>query len=268
MRWLFLAFLSLALLPACTAGERSSSPAYIALGDSLSQGIGASDAEATGFVPVVHARLGDGYELINLSHSGDTSQDLLDHGHLHQAIAEIEERNGDDDRGNDVRLVTLEIGGNDLLRLYYSLVLTGACPDLEAALAKAECGDALRQALDGFEPNLDTALDRLEQADPSLTIVLLTLYNPFAHLPVGKLGELSLEGKPDTPFPEGLNDIIRRVAEGRDNLTVVDLHPLFEGRTDELVSIDGIHPNDEGYRVMADAVLGALDEGGANGGSP
>lgn len=261
MRWLFLAFFSLALLSACTGGERSSSPAYIALGDSLSQGIGASDTDATGFVPLVHKSLGDGYELINLSHSGDTSQDLLDHGHLHQAIAEIEERNGDGDEGNDVRLVTLEIGGNDLLRLYFSLVVPGTCSSVETALERAECVDPLVSALESFKPNLASILDQLKEADPSLTIVLLTLYNPFSHLGgTGEIGELALEGLPGTPFPDGLNDLIRAQAQQREDVTLVDLYPLFQGKTARLIAGDLIHPNDEGYRVMAEAVLGALEE--------
>ena len=229
---------------------------YLALGDSLSEGVGASDPNGTGFVPLVHDSL-DGFELMNLGHSGDTSTDLIEHGHLDRAIDEIEGRNGDENAANDVRLVTLEIGGNDLLRIYFSLVQTRVCPDVATALEKQVCVDALRSALDGFGPNLEAALDRLHEADAALPIVLLTLYNPFGHLPEGKLGALSLEGRPDTPFPEGLNDIIRSVAEGRDSLSVVDLYPLFEGRSEDLIAGDVIHPNDAGYEVMADAVIAA-----------
>jgi lysophospholipase L1-like esterase len=263
---LFLAF----VIAACgSATKRSSDPTatpnstatghplYIALGDSLSQGFGASDMSKTAFVPLVAANL-NGYELLNLGHGGDTSTDLFQHGHFDDAIAKIEERNGDADKGNDVRLVTLEIGGNDLLQIYFSLVVTGACPDLESSLAKPQCVDALRSALDGFRPNLKKALDGLRDADASLPILLLTLYNPFQHfLGVGELGELSLEGKAGTPFPEGLNDIIREVASGRDDVTVVDVYARFQGRSQELIAGDLIHPNDAGYQVMADAVIEA-----------
>ena len=128
-------------------------------------------------------------------------------------------------------------------------------------MAKPQCADALRSAFDGFRPNLTATLDRLREADPSLRILLLTLYNPFEHVPgVGGIGDLSLEGKPATPFTEGLNDIIRDIAQGRDDVTVVDIYPLFQGRSQELISGDGIHPNDEGYRVMADAVTAALNK--------
>jgi lysophospholipase L1-like esterase len=258
-RWLLPALVLVAIGARCAAEPRPDAGLYIALGDSLSAGVGASEAKTKGFVPLVHASLGGGFDLLNLGHSGDTSGDLIDHGHLDDAIAEIEARNGDDRTDNDVRLVTLEIGGNDLLRIYFSLVLPGICADLESALEEPRCTEALTSALEGFEPNLADTLDRLYEADPELTVVLLTLYNPFDHLAgLGALGELSLEGMADTAFPDGLNDIIRRVG-GERGAVLADVYPLFLGRSAELVSPDGIHPNDDGYRVMADAVIAALD---------
>jgi lysophospholipase L1-like esterase len=245
--------------PPARAGTPPGTGLYIALGDSLSFGIGASDAGTTSFVALVHARLGSDFQLMNLGVPGATSQDLVDRD-LSRAVQEIEQRKADSDPNNDVRLVTLEIGGNDLLHLYASLVQTGLCANVETTLAKPQCAEALRSAFDGFRPNLTAALDRLREADPSLRILLLTLYNPFEHLPgVGEIGDLSLEGKPDTPFPQGLNDIIRAIAQGRNDVTVVDIYPLFQGRSQELIFGDGIHPNDVGYRVMADAVTAALN---------
>jgi lysophospholipase L1-like esterase len=243
-----------------TAGASAADRAiYIALGDSLSQGFGASDMGSTAFVPLVATHLGGDFFLMNLGHGGDTSTDLFDHGHFDEAISTIEERNRDNNDANDVKLVTLEIGGNDLLGVYFSLVVTGACPDLQTSLNKPQCVDALRSALDGFRPNLAKALDGLRDADPALRVLLLTLYNPFQHFPgVGELGELSLEGKAGTPFPEGLNDIISDVASGRDDVTVVDVYARFQGHSQEFISGDFIHPNDAGYQVMADAVIEAL----------
>ena len=246
--------------PAGTPAGTNTPPGglYIALGDSLSAGVGASGASTT-FVALVHASFGGAVALENLGVSGATSQDLLDRGSLDRAAGEIEERNRDDDPANDVRLVTLEIGGNDLLSIYFSLVQTGACPDLETALTNPECTDALTSTFEGFRPNLTAVLDRLHDADPELPVLLLTLYNPFDYLPnVGPLGDLSLEGQPDTPFEDGLNDVIRAIADGRGGVTVVDIYPLFRGRSLELISPDGVHPNDAGYRVMADAVIAAL----------
>ncbi len=255
----FLLAVPLFFLIAGCASDGSSDPGlYVALGDSLSEGVGAS-SESTAFVPLVHADLGDEFELLNLGHSGDTSADLVDHDHLDQAIAEVEQRNRDDDADNDVKLVTLEIGGNDLLELTTSPLLALICLVLDEALANSVCVNALEDTLDRFAANLPAALDRLQDADPDLTIVVMTLYNPFSGgiEAVDELAELALEGQANTPFPEGLNDIVRSEVEDR-GLILVDWYPLFDGKADDYIADDLVHPNDTGYGLMAEAVLEAV----------
>lgn len=236
-----------------------SAPLYIALGDSLSYGVGASDRFTTAFVPLVHEALPEGTGLLNLGHSGDDSFEISQHGHLDQAVGEIARRNNDSDPGNDVVLVTLEIGGNDLLDIFFDYVVPGTCPNVTESLQRPQCVAQLEEALGNFGPNLRGILDRLLDADPNLNLVLMTLYNPFsgAFEPLDPLGELSLEGMPDTPFPEGLNDIIRAEAEAK-GVTLADVYPLFLGKGKEYIAQDIIHPNDTGYRVMADAVIASL----------
>jgi lysophospholipase L1-like esterase len=262
MRPFLLAIPLLLLLVGCASGDssdgRSEPGLYIALGDSLSEGVGASN-RSKAFVPLVHAGLGEAFELQNLGHSGDTSGDLVNHDHLAQAIREVEQRNRDDDTGNDVKLVTLEIGGNDLLELTRSPLLAVICLVLEEALTRSACVNALEDTLDRFEVNLTTALDRLQDADPELTIVVMTLYNPFSGgiEAADELAEVALEGQVETPVPEGLNDIIRSEVEDR-GLILVEWYPLFVGKAGEYIADDVIHPNDAGHGVMADAVLEAV----------
>jgi len=236
-------------------------PLYIALGDSLSHGVGATDRTTTAFVPLVREGLGPDVRLLNLGHSGDDSFEITEHGHLGEAVAAIEERNGDDDEDNDVVLVTLEIGGNDLLDLYFDLVVPGICPNVPEGLQRPVCVDAFRDALDAFSPNLRGILAALREADPELRIVLMTLYNPFSGSAITSfepIGELGLEGTPGTVFPEGLNDVIRAEGEAA-GVILADVYPAFVGKGGEYIALDLIHPNDAGYRVMADAVLAAID---------
>src|SRR3990170_6182375 len=177
MRWLPAAALVVAFLAACRSGEPpegvSGPGAYIALGDSLSEGVGASVRGESDFVSRVRDSLPGEFELLNLGESGDTSGDLIDHGHLDQAVDEVERRRDDDDADNDVKLVTLEIGGNDLLNIFFDLVLPGTCPSLKEALAKPVCVGAPRFPADAFGPNLAAAIDRLQAADPDLPIALM-----------------------------------------------------------------------------------------------
>ena len=236
---------------------------YVALGDSLSAGVGATVYTEQGFVPLIHEALGRQFALLNLGIAGYTSTQMIEEGTLERAITEIEQRNHDDNAGNDVEVVTLEIGGNDLLDIFFDLVLPGRCPNVTQGLERPECVDALRRALDRYEPNLDLILDRLHEADPDLNIFLMTLYNPWSggDPALSGLAELALEGDPATPFPEGLQDIIRRQAEAND-VPLVEVYPLFAGKTKEFIASDRIHPNDAGYRVMADAVLAEVREAG------
>jgi len=110
------------------------------------------------------------------------------------------------------------------------------------------------------EAQRSVMIDLLREADPDVRIVLLTLYNPFSGSTVPAfepIGDLALEGAPDTPFPEGLNDRIRAEAQAA-GVTLADLYPLFVGKGREYIALDLIHPNDTGYRVMADTVLASL----------
>ena len=243
---------------------RISGRLYIALGDSLSAGVGASGFDPKkGFVGLVHDALPTDFALLNLGVAGFDSRELIEKGELERATTEIKDRNNDSNPDNNVGAVTLEIGGNDLLDIFFDYVLPGRCPSVAEGLQKPECVAQLRNALDLYEPNLDKILTTLQQADPQLNIFLMTLYNPFSGGSplLDELGELSLEGRADTPFPEGLQDIIRRQAQAH-GVHLVEVYPLFEGKAHEYIAGDTIHPNDTGYRVMADAVIAESRAGG------
>src|SRR6266545_5669754 len=134
-------FIALALLVTACGSSAETKPlagVYLALGDSLSEGIGASDAEETSFVALVHDGLGPNIELMNLGAAGNTSRDLIDE-QLDRATDEIATRNSDANPENDVAVITLEIGGNDLLDIFFDLVLPGTCPNVEDGLNNPEC---------------------------------------------------------------------------------------------------------------------------------
>lgn len=235
---------------------------YLALGDSLSEGIAASDRKRTAWVPLVAKELGDRYELLNLGVAGHDSQELIEEGPLDTALAEIATRAGDGVEGNEVAVITLEIGGNDLLDLYFKLVLPGLCPTVQEGMERRICVRELRSAIDGFVPNLRKTLDALQAAAPTTPIFLMTLYNPFSggSYNLEQIGILALEGMEWTVFPEGLNDEIRKQAAGREGVHLVEWYEPFLGKQGEYISLDFIHPNDAGYAVLADEVLAAMED--------
>jgi len=256
MRWRAAA---LALVLAACVGRPQAAPGrglYIALGDSLTAGVGAGERLSHNFPLLVAKALGLSH--MDLGHPGDTSADLLQHGHLDLAVAEAVTRGADDDPDNDVVLITITIGGNDLLNFYRDYFLSGQCPDAATARARPECVQALQAVVETLAQNLGQALARLRQAAPQAQIVVFTLYNPFAgqDSPLAEMGDLVLEGGEGAFLSRGVNDVIREVAAAH-GAKVADAFPVLSGRSD-LIAADGIHPNDQGYAVMAQLVLAAL----------
>src|SRR3989304_1092891 len=104
---LLAAFLSLSLL--LTEARAQEGPAYVALGDSLAFGVGASDPPTRGYVGLTHDALRKsdryrdrGLELVNLSVPGATSSDLLlEGGQLDAALDEIARRQEDTSSADD-----------------------------------------------------------------------------------------------------------------------------------------------------------------------
>ncbi len=101
--------------------------------------------------------------LVSLANGGATLASLIKGSsdlpaQLEPALALIAERRADDRRGNDVRTITLTVGGNDVFR-----------PALDACLARGpECQPSVQAALRSFERRHD-----LRQPDPALPALRL-----------------------------------------------------------------------------------------------
>lgn len=242
------------------------SGAYVALGDSLAVGVGASRPDALGYVAQLRATLttpADGQpqvtSLVNLAVSGETSGSMIG-GQLLEALTTI---------GNtaDLALVTLDIGGNDLLRL----LRTQQCA---SAPASSDCRQLVAQTLAEFEANYRVILSQLAAAldasAPDALLAVMTYFNPFSgtdapYEAAGDLALLGADGRLDCAAAEadvaarGMNDVIACVA-AEDGASLADVHPAFAGLGLELTHIgsEDIHANDVGYRVIAETFAEAL----------
>jgi lysophospholipase L1-like esterase len=264
-----LLILSVALvLTAALAAPVAAKPAprtlYLALGDSLAWGDGASVPDRTGYVPRLAgyfhgASHGGAHELINLGVGGTTTGELLV-GQVQEAVAII------GDPMTDTRVVTISVGGNDLL----NLINDANDPCLQDA-GSPLCQLLLWNAMQGVAVNMPAILGALQGAlatDPGdEKIFVLLPYNAFSGTghPLEMLIAQAMRGidmqidcaaNLTNPLDVGLDDILACTAMAF-GAVVVDSYPLFEGRTLQLTHIGepilNVHPNDAGYEVIAKA---------------
>lgn len=238
---------------------------YLAMGDSLAVGVGADNPKTEGYVPVLHAQLnaarpcGDGQalgcrlDLVNFAKVGETTSTLLG-PQLQEAVSLLEERNGNSTPVDDVDLITVDIGGNDIQALQTICV---ANPYAD------ECLTAIRTALTQVAKNYPIMLSKLrEAAGPDTTIAVMTYYNPLlppcrlADPILASFADLVLEG--GTPLPEdgGLNDVIRRSMAAPYGAVVAETGTLIGA--DDLVG-DCLHPNNSGHEAIAGAFAAVID---------
>ncbi len=269
-----LAFGALAATPAAAEppSETPVAPLQLSLGDSWAFGFGASVPGEGGYVPQLNEALKDDFncngaevsraeagcpqlELVNLARGGATTPSMIA-GQFPDAIALLEARNGNLNPRDDVEVITLHIGGNDV-----TMPIIGACV---AVGLTPSCLAVIQAEFAAYASDLDVALSTLRQAaGPDARIVIGTYDNPIAtcflsqFLGAVQLGALVLEG--GGPVSRGLDDIMREVAARYD----VEVAEVFGDLVsqDWVGGTDCLHPDDSGYDKVTIAfqeVLGAL----------
>jgi lysophospholipase L1-like esterase len=231
---------------------------YLTLGDSLALGVEepTNDDGEPGYPDTVHTTLFAVYSELttytNYGQANATSSTLLETGgQIEQAEAYIAEERA---AGRTVGLVTLNIGGNDLISILPSPWGSGADP--ETVLAN-------------FEANLDTSIQRLVTA---LTVneirqgdlLLMDAYNPYP----GLTNPLTGEALADTWIPQ-FNAIIRSTA-AKYNVPMAEVAAAFAGNEPELLYVQrpyaplfpspdpaayDFHPRPLGHCVIARELL-------------
>ncbi len=167
--------------PASTAPSASTTPSagstgagglYVALGDSLAAGYqpGGAELRDTAYPALTATRLsagGDELTLENLGCSGETTTSLVKGGKCDFAAgSQLEQAEKLLKGSDDVALVTIDIGGNDLLRC----VRGGA--QIDTACVTAGVGTVKK--------NLPTILERLRTAaGPDVPVLVVGYYNPW-----------------------------------------------------------------------------------------
>lgn len=272
----------LGMFPAAALAQ-GSQITYVALGDSITAGYGLGDGEQSFAEKLASDK---GYSLKMLAESGDTSANLL---------AKIQNpANAETLKNAD--LITISIGGNDLMNALYDYLAekynqaNGTAlgrKDIQAKLLNLkptdlgemagylsgfEESDAAAEALRTFGTNLTIIAGGIRQLNPDAVVIVCNQYHPYKYL-VNSLKNnpmfttiLPDVQKIDQVFDSGIaqiNNVIRAVGNG--NYSIAEVYDVINGAIENPCNASvgmntnlDFHPNAEGHKLIAQAVEAAI----------
>ncbi|WP_036584011.1 GDSL-type esterase/lipase family protein [Paenibacillus darwinianus] len=248
-----------------SAAERDASPPVkqegyriVAIGDSLTQGIG--DESGEGYVKrtasLLQKKTGQPAEILNnLGVSGLQADELAQRLTEDKAYAMALSR---------ANLILFTIGGNDLFQ--FAQTQPGRA-DASAGIADGdtspegatEPGTAPRVTLDPRQAEqqlqegigrLRIVIDRLYEINPNAAVVYIGLYNPFYDIPELRQGSLAVQD---------WNREAYRLLQQYPNMSLVPSADLFERAIGSRLSQDHFHPNGDGYAAIAERIVQTLE---------
>jgi lysophospholipase L1-like esterase len=208
---------------AARAEEKSEGVRLVALGDSLTRGIG--DEDGGGFVGVLKEAKKGQWIVQNLGVSGATSDDLLEMMKTRSVQYAL----------SVADVITMTIGGNDLFRGSGELV---AIDD-----AKYE------KTAETFKGNLVEILTTIRALNPHATVYVIGLYNPFAGVD---------ETNETTRYVHDWNYRTQLIIEAFDGAVFVPIADLF-GKMPPLAA-DRFHPDNDGYTRIGKRLLEVIQK--------
>lgn len=272
---LTVAFVAAVPTAGAMAEEPPGLPVQLELGDSWTYGEGAPVPAEDGYAGVVYEsnltaldciparadEAADGcrqLQRIIMARPGTAENpgvttDLLISQQLDPATAEIMARNNDSNPRNDVEVILISVGGNDV-----------SAPILQACLGGLDptCLGVINERIGHVDDNLDVIFGALRQAaGPETKIATITYDNAIANCDLAQipgateLADLVLEGYSPLGIT-GLNDVIRENATAH-GLSVGDTF----GRLDVAQWVGGqdcLHPNGAGHAEVGQIVTAAI----------
>lgn len=206
----------------------------VAIGDSLTQGVGDS-TEKGGYIGILEGTFNSNdetarVEIENFGKRGNRTDQLLKRMESEEISNSI----------NNADLVLITIGANDVMKV------------VKNNFTSLDYQDFV-EAEEGYESRLHAIIQRIEELNPDAPVYLLGLYNPFNQYftNIPELGQIMGDW----------NAISRGVINDYEQATFIPIRDLFEGSEEELLwEEDFFHPNERGYKKMAERVLEYIRE--------
>lgn len=206
----------------------------VSVGDSLTQGVGDSTNRG-GYVPYLKEYLE--------TERGISVAEIVNYGVKGNRTSQLISKLKTDEVKNSLTtadMVLITIGGNDVMKVVRENFST-----LELELFDAEKKQ--------FEKNLRTIIELIREINPSGTVVLIGLYNPF------------YEWFPDVEemdvIMQDWNVTSRTILTDYERAYFVDIADIFQESEENLLYTDYFHPNDLGYEKMAVRIYETLAQG-------
>jgi lysophospholipase L1-like esterase len=201
---------------------------HLVLGDSVAYGTGSNQK---GFVAMATNTLNKEYnlqfKLENLAANGVTSEALL------KSIQKPKTRQ----KIKNATLITISIGGNDILKLNQNMGMM-------------EGINALKQTRENYVKNMEQILKIIREENKDAVIVLSELYNPL------ELNN-SLTSIANA-FLGDWNDEVFNLSVTYAPATIIETSKLLTPDTRSTWAFDQVHPNDKGYKLLADEMVSSL----------
>ena len=232
--------------------DKKDTVTYVAIGDSLTQGVGDTTNQG-GFVPILSQAMGADFNWQvtsnNYGIAGNTSNQIL---------KRMKEKADIQRDLKKAKLMTLTVGGNDVMH-----VVKDNITNLSV--------DTFNKPAVAYQKRLRQIVELARKDNKTLPIYIVGIYNPY-YLNFPDMTEMqtivdnwnkateevSKEYQNDYFVP--VNDLLYKGIDGKGGVTSSDetsqsSKSSSKNLNDALFEDDHFHPNNTGYQIMSDAIL-------------
>lgn len=203
----------------------------LAAGDSLTQGVGDSTDQG-GYLPYLKSMLEKDkgvqeVDFYNYGVKGNRTTQLLKRLKSPKIKPILQQSN----------LVILTIGGNDIMKI------------VKDNISDLQVSDFLKEK-ESYRSHLTQIFEVILKENPNASIVLVGVYNPFSKWfsDIKEMDQIVAEW----------NQIGQSVVNQHSHSYFVSIGDLFLNADEDVLYTDNFHPNDKGYKLMAERLNEAL----------
>ncbi len=208
---------------------------YLALGDSLTDGVG-DEYNQDGYV----GRLTD--SLLTWPSISEVDVDNRGkRGRRSDQLLKLVKKGHYDEELQQAQLISLTMGGNDVMKVVKQDLFN---------LKR----DAFDKELRTYKQRYSKIVEGIRAKNPTVPILLIGFYNPFS-IVTNEANEF------DTIITEW-NNVIEEVASEDSNACYVSVEDLFDSNEELVYHTDFFHPNAKGYEKMTERILAAMEQCG------